>query len=147
VQRLQLSVHDLDGGDVGEFDFVYVGSLLLHLRDPVGALVQVRAVTRGEALVVDAVSPALGLLRRPAATLDAVGRPWWWRPNAAALVRMVEAAGFEVAEPPVAFRMPPGPGMPRPRPTPKLLRSRAGREALSHSRRGDPHLAVRARPR
>src|SRR5207302_8951216 len=30
VKRLELSVYDLDPATVGQFDFVYVGSLLLH---------------------------------------------------------------------------------------------------------------------
>ncbi len=34
VERRALSVYDLDPADIGTFDFVYVGSLLLHLRDP-----------------------------------------------------------------------------------------------------------------
>ena len=148
VERREQSVHALDPDRDGRFDFVYLGSLLLHLRDPVGALARVRSVCRGEVLVVDAIDPALGVLtRRPAATLDAVGRPWWWKPNAAGLVRMVEAAGFELAVAPRRLRMPPGPGHPRPRVTPGLLRHRAGREALSVARRGDPHLAVLARAR
>ena len=43
VERLDRSVYDLDPADVGEFDLVYLGSLLLHLRDPVAALERVRA--------------------------------------------------------------------------------------------------------
>lgn len=32
-----LSVHDLDPAGVGHFDFVYLGSLLLHLRELLNA--------------------------------------------------------------------------------------------------------------
>src|SRR5205807_8137397 len=35
VQRIEMNVYDLDPDVVGEFDFVYVGSLLIHLRHPV----------------------------------------------------------------------------------------------------------------
>src|SRR5581483_2882782 len=38
VERRAMSVYDLNPSEVGMFDFVYVGSLLLHLRDPVRAL-------------------------------------------------------------------------------------------------------------
>ncbi len=41
VERRELSVYDLDPDEIGSFDFVYVGSLLLHLRDPVRALAAV----------------------------------------------------------------------------------------------------------
>src|SRR5436189_220315 len=79
---------------------VCLGSLVLHLRDPIGAIERVRSVCSGEVVVCDAIDPWLSRVwrGRPMASLDAVGRPWWWKPNEAALVGMVEAAGFEVVE-------------------------------------------------
>src|SRR3954469_7708737 len=59
VERLERSVYDLDPGELGAFDFVYVGSLLLHLRDPVRALERVRGICRGTLLLVDAIDPVL----------------------------------------------------------------------------------------
>ena len=84
---------------MGSFDFVYVGSLLLHLRDPVAALAAVRSVCAADAVIVDAIDLAktLRFPRQPVATLDGRGRPWWWKPNLAALARLAEAAGFELA--------------------------------------------------
>src|SRR5215213_7290047 len=38
IERREMSVYELDPETVGQFDFVYVGSLLLHLRDPVRAV-------------------------------------------------------------------------------------------------------------
>jgi hypothetical protein len=80
------------------------------------------------------------------ASLDGIGRPWWWRPNRAGLVRMVEAAGFTLIAPPTTVLMPPGAGHPKPsgRDTLGLLRSRAGRELVFAGRVGGPHLAVHA---
>jgi hypothetical protein len=148
VRRLELSVYDLDSSAVGRFDFVYLGSLLLHLRDPVGALMKVHDVCSGELLVVDAVDLRLSmLLRRPAAGLDAVGRPWWWKPNPAGLARMAEAAGFEVVEGPRRFFMPFGAGGPKPRVRARRLHTREGREQALLALRGDPHAALLARPR
>ena len=148
VRRLDLSVHDLDAADVGEFDFVYLGSLLMHLQSPIRALERVRSVCRGELLVVDGVDPLLTLRmpRLPAARLDGLGRPWWWKPNLAGLVRMVEVAGFELLEPPRRLYMPIGTGQDRPRVTPRMLLSRAGREYALTAWKGDPHGAIRARP-
>jgi tRNA (mo5U34)-methyltransferase len=147
VTRIERSVYEL-GGDVGTFDFVYLGSLLLHLRDPVGALMRVRHVRRGEMLVVDAVRLMLSRLRprRPVATLDGRGRPWWWKPNIAGLVRMVEAAGFEPVGTPRVIWMPLGDAQ---SPVPirlATLRTGPGHEALLARRKGDPHAAVLARP-
>src|SRR5439155_12710943 len=148
VERLDLSVYDLSPADVGEFDQIYLGSLLIHLRDPIGALERVRSVCRGKLLVCDAVDVARTRLfpRLPAARLDGLGRPWWWKPNLAGLVRMVEVAGFELLEPPRRLYMPIGTGQDRPRVTPRMLLSRAGREYALTAWKGDPHGAIRARP-
>jgi tRNA (mo5U34)-methyltransferase len=100
VKRVDLSVYDLSPEAVGEFDFAFLGSLLVHLRDPAGALNAVRSVTTpgGRLLVNEAVSWSLTVLRprSPVASLRVGNRPRWWTPNVAALKRLVEAAGFRV---------------------------------------------------
>ncbi len=150
VERHELSVYDLSPDRVGLFDFVYVGSLLLHLQNPVRALEAVRSVCRGTLLLVDAIHLPLSVRapRTPTATLDGVGRPWWWKPNRAGLVRMVEAAGFEVLERPTHVLMPPGAGQPRPglRRSLRGLTFPEGRTIVFRTWAGDPHLAVHARP-
>lgn len=98
VEWRDLSVYDLSTKDVGTFDFVFMGSLLVHLRDPVLALSAVRTVTEGELLSYDAVSPSLSFFhpRSPAAVLGGVKRADWWIPNVAGLRRMIEAGGFKI---------------------------------------------------
>jgi hypothetical protein len=149
--RRERSIYELDPEVDGEFDLVYLGSLLLHLRDPVRALERVRSVCRGQLLVVDAIDLPLSLTlpRRPTAYLDGVGRPWWWRPNQAGLIRLIEAAGFDLVAPARRVFMPAGPGHPRPtspRDVVRALRSKTGRELLFASVMGAPHLAVLAEP-
>ena len=151
VRRLDLGVHQLSPEDVGRFDFVFLGSLLLHLRDPVGALAALRGVCAGEAVVADTVElfPTLLRPRTPTARLEAVDRPWWWLPNAAGLEQMARSAGFDVVERSGVYFLPLGPGHPRPRlerPLRTLL-SAEGRERLVvRARRGIPHAAFRLRP-
>ena len=149
VTRLERSVYDLDPGDVGTFDVVYLGSLLVHLRDPVRALERVRSVCRGTLVVVDGVDPLLSLLfrRLPVATLDGIGRPWWWYGNPANLAQLIRAAGFDVVQPPRRLYIPPGPGQPTVPRRPGLLRTRAGQMALTVAWKGDPHASLVARPR
>ncbi len=149
VQRLERSVYDLDESDAGQFDLIYVGSLLVHLRDPVRALERLRAVCVGSLIVVDGIDLRLSLMlpRRPVATLDARGRPWWWYPNQAGLARLIEAGGFEVVTGPRRLFMPPGAGQPPASFRPALLRSHEGRLALLIAWKGDPHAVVVARPR
>jgi tRNA (mo5U34)-methyltransferase len=148
VRRLDLSVYDLDPREIGRFDFVYVGSLLVHLRDPVRALERVRQVCDGTMILVDGVDLPLTVRhpRLPAARLDGDGRPWWWWPNVSALRRAVLAAGFELLAKPRLIFVPPGRGWNPPRLDPRLLRSREGRQALTAAWLGDPHAVIVARP-
>jgi tRNA (mo5U34)-methyltransferase len=149
VRRLDLSVYDVSEEEVGRFDVVYLGSLLVHLRDPVRALERLRSVCDGALVVVDGIDLPLSLLmpRNPVARLDGRGRPWWWTANAAGLARMVEVAGFDVVEGPHRLFIPPGPGWPLGRPSPRHLLSREGRYNLLVATKGDPHAALLAHPR
>jgi tRNA (mo5U34)-methyltransferase len=146
VVREERSVYELDPEHDGTFDLVYIGSLLLHLRDPIGALMAARRVCGGQLLLVDAIDPTLTRLspRMPRASLDGRQRPWWWYPNLAGIVRMAEAAGFALERPPLRLSMPAGAG--HPRPSLKALRSRDGRRLYAAARRGDPHAALLLRP-
>jgi tRNA (mo5U34)-methyltransferase len=149
VQHVECSVYDLDPAVHGTFDFVYMGSLLMHLRDPVRALERTRSVCSGTFLLVDNVDLLLSCLspRRPLADLDGVGRPWWWKPNLAALRRMVTAAGFEVVAGPRPVLVPAGPEIKAQRLPARALVSRSGRQAALRARVGDPHAYLLARPR
>lgn len=149
VVRHELSVYDLSPEHVGRFDVVYLGSLLLHLRDPVRALERVHdvLVPGGHLLSVDAVDAELSLLhpRRAVASFDGVGRPWWWKVNRVAHRKLVESAGFRVVAQPPSFVMPAGRGQQLPRLALRHLLSAPGREAtITRLRRGDPHAAVLA---
>jgi tRNA (mo5U34)-methyltransferase len=148
VTRHEKSVYDLDES-FGTFDFVYLGSLLIHLRDPVRALERVASVCRGQLLVVDNIDLPLSLLlpRQPVAGLDGVGRPWWWKVNAAGLRRLVEVGGFDVIDGPRRIFMPPGEGQHVARPPLRSLLKRSGIDAAILASKGDPHAAILARPR
>jgi tRNA (mo5U34)-methyltransferase len=148
VERRPLSVYDLSPESFGTFDVVYVGSLLLHLRDPVRALERVASVLTetGRLLLVDAIDLELSVLhpRSPVTRLDGLGRPWWWKPNKAALARMVEAAGLEVLGGPTGFLMPFGAGGARGPVRPRMLATAAGRQYALEQWKGDPHAWVLA---
>lgn len=101
VERVVCNVYDLDADAIGgPVDFAFCGALLLHLRDPVGALERVRSALRpgGELRLLEPVSPRLTLRspRRPAAAFQPLETNFvWWTPNLAALKAWVRTAGFE----------------------------------------------------
>jgi tRNA (mo5U34)-methyltransferase len=148
VQREELSVYDLSDERLGSFDFVYVGSLLIHLRDPVRAVERLRSVCGGELVVLDNVDLPLTLAhpRRPVAALDGRRRPWWWKLNLAGLVRVVEAGGFQAIGRPTRVFMPAGPGQGRPALSARALVDPEVRGPIFKTRVGDPHAALRAVP-
>lgn len=150
VERRDLSVYDLDPEDIGQFDFVFLGALLMHLRDPVGALMRLRSVCRGEAVICDGVEAIPSWLRprTPVARLEGDSEPWWWQPNRAGLHRMVESAGFTITQRTGVFFLPTGPAHPQAPVSPAMLRyalSARGRERLLVRFAGVPHAAVAAR--
>jgi tRNA (mo5U34)-methyltransferase len=107
VERVVTSVYDLDPEVIGTFDFAYIGTILLHLRDPIGALMALRRVVTGQLLVNDSITPDILMgTRAPAARLQSFTGPFWWIPNQAGLVRYVEAAGFRIVQGPVRYTLP-----------------------------------------
>ena len=143
VQRVYRSVYELSPDEVGTFDVAVVGTLLMHLRDPVAALQAVRRVTTGHLLVNEGVVPSLSMLRRrPVADLAMRHEPFWYLANAAALRRWVEAAGFEVERMGRPYLLPWGPGRAR---QPVGLRPVTQLPRRLVMRRGGPHVWLRAR--
>jgi SAM-dependent methyltransferase len=100
IRRVDLSVYDLDPATLGTFDYVFMGNILLHLRDPAGAVAAVRRVLApdGELLSFEQISLSLTALFRhkSLAYLWDHDEDRWWTPNMAAHRRLVQAGGFEV---------------------------------------------------
>lgn len=145
VTRVQANVYDLDPADLGEFDVVVCGSLLLHLRDPLRALDAIRSVCREQLMCTNEVVPNATLgSRRPAAILDGMtDQLQWWIPNPAGHARMVEAVGFDI-DTEVSYREPYGPAHPS-MTGPAAALDRIKRK-LAPGREGVLHHAILARP-
>lgn len=147
VTRLPISIYDLDPADVGMFDVVVCGSLLLHLRDPLRALQAVRGVCGGVFLSCEAIDLPLTLAhpRRPVARLDGVSELCqWWTPTAAGHLQMLRAGGFTIDRSIRPYAVPFGPSHPRPGRDPRSL-VRVGLQRLIGGP-GVPHAAALARP-
>jgi len=146
VERVEVSAYDLHPDNVGTFDFVVCGSLLLHLRDPVRALEAIRGVCTGQFLSAETISPALTMVHgpRPAARLQGGELCQWWIPNPAGHRSMLEAAGFEVQSTVRPYAIPFGPAHPKgagPKVWPGRLLTAAVTGAV-----GVPHVAALCRP-
>lgn len=143
VERISLSVYDLDPEAHGRFDVVTCGALIVHLQDPIRALEAMRGVCAGELVLIESIDPLLEVIARGVACARvAPEEDKWWRVNSAGLVRMVERAGFAVTWVSRRFLVPHGPGFAGGRST--LIDSIA---AGTLRTRGGLHRVIRARPR
>ncbi|MDP9073091.1 MAG: class I SAM-dependent methyltransferase, partial [Actinomycetota bacterium] len=102
VKKVVGTVYDLDPDQLGRFDLVHTGDLLLHLRDPIRALQQLRTVTDGTFLLSDVFDPTIGWPQRPETGvshyLGGCEMAGWWMPALGTLVQMVIDAGFSAVE-------------------------------------------------
>jgi len=148
VERVEASVYDLRPEQVGRFDVVVCGSLLLHLRDPVRAVEAIRGVCDGSFLSAETVSLPLTMLhrRRPAAELKGDRNCQWWIPNVAGHVQMLVAGGFRIDRRSGRYAVPFGPGHPAGHGRLKRLPQRA-LARLAAGGVGVPHHAALATPR
>lgn len=90
----------------GTFDLVFIGSVAIHLRDPMLALERLAGLCHGRLIFADEYSRKLSLLPWPAAEFRGQ-TPWmtWWRPSIRAWRTMLETAGFEDVENRGTFNM------------------------------------------
>ncbi len=149
VERRPLSVYDLAPETVGSFDVVVCGSLMLHLKNPLGALERIRSVCTGHFLSAEQIDPLLTAVMRgrPSAAQTGGRNCQWWIPNAAAHRTMVAAAGFEIERTTKPYAIPLGPGHRSAGARPRLrerLRQLPGRVVTGGH--GVPHAALLARP-
>ncbi len=99
VDRRYLSVYDLQPDNVGTFDVAFLGTLLHHLRDPVGALQSVRRVVTGQLVVVgvfSALKTALFPFTPVTEVLEMGTNPFFEMPNIAGLRRQLELGGWSI---------------------------------------------------
>lgn len=105
VERVLLSAYDLSP-DLGTFDFVFCGDLLLHLKDPITPIENIRSVCTGSAVIVNVIKRFRFNEKRAMAELDGIDHFEWWVTNLAGLERIVRAAGFAQVEASEAFELP-----------------------------------------
>jgi tRNA (mo5U34)-methyltransferase len=105
VERVLMSAYDLSP-DLGMFDFVFCGDLLLHLKDPITPVENMRSVCTESAVIVNAIRRFRFREKLALAEIDGIDSFTWWVTNMTGLKRIVQAAGFARVEAAPTFEVP-----------------------------------------
>jgi tRNA (mo5U34)-methyltransferase len=100
VERLNLSIYDARPEDLGTFDVVFCGSVIMHLRDQLLALERIAGLCSGTFISAEEYDRLAGLIPFPAARYlaDRDKAVVFWLPSVRAWRRMLWTAGFDDVE-------------------------------------------------
>jgi SAM-dependent methyltransferase len=96
VQLHRANISDPPDPSLGTFDWVIFGSLMTHIRDLMKALENVRALTKGRAVIISSYLP--GDQNKTLHWIQ-TNRPFdWWVPTKPLIPDMLRAVGFSRVE-------------------------------------------------
>ena len=97
VERIVCNVYDASPRDLGEFDLVFCGSVLMHVRDQLLALERIAALCRGTFISAEEYDFASSLLPFPVSRYraDRESSVIFWLPSARTWRSMIRTAGFD----------------------------------------------------
>lgn len=100
VDRVNMSIYHATVEELGAFDVVFCGSVLLHLRDQMLALERIAGLCRGLFISAEEYDRRLSLLRFAASRYlaDREQAVVFWLPSDVAWRRMMWTAGFDRVE-------------------------------------------------
>jgi tRNA (mo5U34)-methyltransferase len=108
VKRVVCNVYDADPAQLGTFDLVICGMVLIHLRDQLLALERIARLCRGTFISAEEPDRSLGWLPFPAVRYraDRDAAVVFWQPTRRAWRRMIATAGFDQVSEHSHFTMP-----------------------------------------
>ena len=107
VERVDLSVYDATPEELGTFDLVFCGSVLIHLRDQLLALERIASLTDGVFISAEEYDRASGFVPFPVSRYfaDRDKAVVFWLPSIRTWRRMLWTAGFDRVEQHGKFRL------------------------------------------
>lgn len=97
VERVHCNVYDADPKDLGTFDLVFCGTVLIHVRDQLLALERLANLCHGRFVFADEYDRASGLIPFPVSRYhaDREAAVVFWLPSKRTWKRMIWTAGFD----------------------------------------------------
>lgn len=107
VERVNRSIYHALPSDLGTFDLVFCGSVLIHLRDQALALERIAGLCHGTFISVESYDPLANLLPFPVSRFRARRHAdvVWWEPNIRCWKDMLLTAGFAAVEQKRRFKL------------------------------------------
>jgi tRNA (mo5U34)-methyltransferase len=107
VERHNISIYDALPEDLGTFDVVFCGSVLIHLRDQVLALERIAGLCSGTFISAEGYDRLLGLLPFPASRYRAQRHASvvFWEPSIRAWREMMLSGGFDEVQEKGRFKL------------------------------------------
>jgi len=106
VERRVCSIYNATPQELGTFDLVLCGSVIVHLRDQLQALERIADLCTGTFVSCEVYDPLLELAPLPLARFQAhKNKACFWQPNIRAWKDMLYAAGFDSIEQKAKFKM------------------------------------------
>jgi tRNA (mo5U34)-methyltransferase len=107
VERRNLSIYNATPAELGTFDLVFCGSVLIHLRDQLLALERIADLCRGTFVSAEEYDRLAGLVPVPVSRYraDDPSAVVFWRPSVRTWRRMMRSVGFERVSGRGRFRM------------------------------------------
>jgi tRNA (mo5U34)-methyltransferase len=98
VRREEIDIYDVSPERLGYFDFVFCGSVLMHLTDPFRALRALRSVSRGQLIIATNALPHAEGQRATAEFVHPEVTFCFWVPTLECVRHWILAAGYAKAE-------------------------------------------------
>ena len=107
VERVSLSIYDAAPEELGTFDLVFCGSVLIHLRDQLLALERIAGLCSGTFISAEEYDRLSGLVPFPVSRYlaDRDKAVVFWLPSVRTWRRMLWTAGFERIESKGKFKL------------------------------------------
>jgi SAM-dependent methyltransferase len=107
VERIICNIYDADPSNLGTFDLVFCGMVLIHLRDQLLALERVARLCHGTFISAEEYDVAGGLVPFPTSRYraDRDASVVFWQPSARTWRRMMWTAGFDEVRPHARFKV------------------------------------------
>jgi SAM-dependent methyltransferase len=108
AQRVVCNLYDADPADLGTFDLVICGMVVIHLRDQLLALERIARLCRGTFISAEEPSVLLDALPVPVSRYhaDRDAAVVYWMPNRRGWRAMLGSAGFDHVRQHAYFKMP-----------------------------------------